>query len=176
MLVVVVFLSSSSSFFLRRRRLRGGSRPSRSAPSRPPEILLPFPVTRTRRGCPSWALRDAYAVTKMARDLAQSKRKRSSEGASTSSAAVELKRTEKFRRVRKTERCGHCATCTNPKAKKACLTIRAKWEREVSLTPPPMPLDSLEGDKSDLKNVLPTRSPSVSIRLTPFSLSQPFAD
>ena len=41
---------------------------------------------------------------------------------------------------------------------------------------PPMPLDSLEGDKSDLKNVLPTRSPSVSIRLTPFSLSQPFAD
>ena len=39
-----------------------------------------------------------------------------------------------------------------------------------------MPLDSLEGDKSDLKNVLPTRSPSVSIRLTPFSLSQPFAD
>ena len=112
----------------------------------------------------------------MARELAQSKRKRSSEGASTSSDAVELKRTEKFRRVRRGERCGHCATCTNPKSKKACLTIRAKWEREVSLTPPPMPLDSLEGDKSDLKNVLPTRSPSVSIRLTPFSLSQPFAD
>mmetsp|Transcript_9492 Transcript_9492/g.28846 ORF Transcript_9492/g.28846 Transcript_9492/m.28846 type:complete len:652 (+) Transcript_9492:342-2297(+) len=69
----------------------------------------------------------------MARELAQSKRKRSSEGASTSSDAVELKRTEKFRRVRRGERCGHCATCTNPKSKKACLTIRAKWEREVEI-------------------------------------------
>ncbi|WZN58936.1 DNA (cytosine-5)-methyltransferase [Chloropicon roscoffensis] len=41
------------------------------------------------------------------------------------------RRTNVFRMMKKEERCGHCATCTNPHFKQACLTVRKKWEQEL---------------------------------------------
>ena len=34
-----------------------------------------------------------------------------------------------FRPIRSSERCGYCRTCLNPKSKRACLTVRAEFER-----------------------------------------------
>ena len=34
-----------------------------------------------------------------------------------------------FRPIKSAERCGYCRTCLNPKSKRACLTVRAEFER-----------------------------------------------
>ncbi|UPQ97581.1 hypothetical protein HOP50_01g08760 [Chloropicon primus] len=51
--------------------------------------------------------------------------------ASSDPAERVTKRQDRYPRVARTERCGHCATCTNPKSHRACITMREKWEREV---------------------------------------------
>ena len=56
------------------------------------------------------------------------------------------KRIQLFKSMKRAERCGTCQTCLNPIWKKACLTVRKKWEEEMGD-------DLFESDVEDEKDL-----------------------
>ena len=50
-----------------------------------------------------------------------------------------VKRVDRFRKTKASERCGHCKTCMNRSMKKACLVLRARMESASSTAAIPNP-------------------------------------